>query len=126
MLEVDSSAAACAQGSSASRKCVCSGLPCSSLGLAHSGRGRSNRQLLFLYVLRSGGCSAPTGQWVACELLKSGASQAQSAVKAGGSRRRTSDVGSSGASVTQNESGARLDALVAFRSSGGVGRCPCR
>jgi hypothetical protein len=65
------------------------------LGLAHSGRGRSNRQLFFLCVLRSGGSSAPAGQWVATELLKSNASRAQRAVKAGESRRRTSGVSSS-------------------------------
>ncbi len=88
-------------------------------------RAGCSRQLLFLYVLPAGVCSAPRGQWAASKLLKSGASRAQSAVKAGGSRRRTSGVVFVGVTSTQNESGTRVSALVAFRSSGGVGRGPC-
>jgi hypothetical protein len=103
--------------------------------LANEGRGVGltrrwrrvgcSRQLLFLCVLRSGVCSAPTGQWAARRLLKSSwfERRALEAAEVADGLRVSRFVG---VSVTQNESGARAEsALVAFRSSGG-GLCPCR
>ncbi len=84
-----------------------------------------SRQLLLLCVLRSGVCSAPSGQLAACDFLKSDRFK-RNALRAAEVADGLRVKGFFGVSVTQNESGARVDALVAFSSSSGVGRCPCR
>lgn len=68
-----------------------------------------SRQLLFLYVLPAGVCSAPRSQWAASRLLKSSWSEhkALEAAKVADGLRVSFFPG---VSVTQNESGARAEA----------------